>query len=281
MKKTIFAVMALIAIVLSAPLCVTAQEAVTYNVVSFNVRYSNGDDGRNGWKYRREATLNMLRTEKPDLVGMQEVLQNQREFINNAMREYEQIGVGRDDGYQAGECMAVYVLRKRFKILDSGTYWLSETPEKVSQGWDGACRRTLTWAKLRDRKTRKTVYFFNTHLDHVGRVARRESVLLICHFIKTMVPEGTPVILTGDFNSDTSDAIFRPLEKSGMVDARDAAPVTSHKNSFNNWGTGGSIIDHIFVRDATPLTFRTLDGDYGAPFISDHYPVALTFRIER
>lgn len=269
----------LILMAILLPFYAEAQGSATYNVISYNIRNSGADDGRNSWIYRREATLNMFRSEKPDLVGMQEVLLDQREFINNALRGYEQIGVGRDDGHLDGECMAIYVLRKRFKVLDSGTYWLSETPGKVSQGWDGACRRTLTWVKLRDRKTRQEIYFFNTHLDHVGRVARRESVLLICHYVKTMVPTGTPVIITGDFNSDLSDSIFRPLEDCGMVSARDTAPVTSHKDSYNGWGKDGSVIDHIFVRDATPLTFRTLDGDYGAPFISDHYPVSLTFRI--
>ena len=261
------------------PLAIAAQDAATYNVVSYNIRNSSGGDGSNDWEYRREATLNMLRAENPDLVGMQEVLLDQRKYINHKMRQYKQIGVGRDDGHLVGECMAIYVLKKRFKVLDSGTYWLSETPEKVSRGWDGACRRTLTWAKLRDKKTHQEMYFFNTHLDHVGRVARREAVLLICHFIKTMVPAGTPVILTGDLNSDISDAIFRPLEAAGMVAAREVAPVTSHQGSYNGWGTCVGVIDHIFVRDVTSQEFRTLDGDYGAPYISDHYPIALTFTI--
>lgn len=275
MKKSF----SVILMALLLPLTLTAQEAATYHVISYNIRNSSGGDGNNNWEYRRQATLNLFRTENPDIVGMQEVLLDQRKYINHKMRRYKQIGVGRDDGHLVGECMAIYVLRKRFKVLDSGTYWLSETPEKVSKGWDGACRRTLTWAKLRDKKTRQEMYVFNTHLDHVGRVARRESVLLICRYIETMVPAGTPVILTGDFNSDISDAIFRPLDANGMVAAREVAPVTSHANSYNGWGQGGGVIDHIFFRDVTPLTFRTLDGDYGAPYISDHYPVSLTFTI--
>lgn len=189
--------------------------------------------------------------------------------------------MGRDDGSEGGEIMAVYYLRDRFELVDSGTLWLSETPSEVSRGWDGACNRTMTWAELRDKASGKEFFYFNTHLDHRGKVAREESIKLIVNEIRRIAgPKGTAV-LGGDFNTPVDSPIFKPLTKY-MKSVRDKAPETDHKGTFNGFGSAPDtiVIDHLYYRGKLKcLTFSTLDGNYGAPFISDHYPIAMTFTL--
>ena len=264
----------------------TALQAKDFKVISYNIRNSGGAanaakaDGENCWMNRRQATINLLKREKPDMIGMQEVLPDQLAYINKKAKGYGHIGVGRDDGKNEGEYMVIYYNKRRFRLLDSTTRWLSETPEQVSLGWDGACRRTVTYVLLQEKKTGQKIAYLNTHLDHVGPVARRESVLLLCKFIDELVPAGVPVILGGDMNSTIEDVIFRPLEeKAHMKVARDIAPITDNEGTFNAWGRHADVIDHFFVRDVTPLEFHCLKGDYGAPFISDHYPISLIFSL--
>ena len=269
----------LLASLFAVPASLAAKD---FKVISYNIRNSSaaGEDGDNCWENRKPATLKLFRTEKPDMIGMQEVLPDQLAYMTRHMhsRGYRMIGVGRDDGAGKGENMCIYYNSRRFRLLDSNTHWLSSTPDEVSLGWDGACRRTVTYVLLQEKKTGKKIAYLNTHLDHVGPVARRESVVLLCKLINEMVPAGVPVLLGGDMNSSIEDDIFAPLStKCHMTTAREASSVTDNRGTYNGWGRASSVIDHIFFRDVTPIAFRCLDGDYGAPYISDHYPISFTF----
>ena len=188
--------------------------------------------------------------------------------------------VGREDGKAEGEMMAIYYRADRVELLDSGTFWLSETPDEVSKGWDGACKRTCTWALMRMKDSGREFAYFNTHLDHVGPTARAEALKLIVKRIAELVPAGMPLFLTADFNSTTDEPIFEPL-KAAMRDARAEAPQSDPRGTFNDWGRESDVvIDHIFFRDADARSFTVLcDKNYGAPYISDHYPVALVAEI--
>ena len=145
-------------------------------IISYNIRLGVADDGANSWEHRREATLRMLEREAPTVFGIQEGYLFQVKYIEENLPQYGRVGVGRDDGKEGGEIMAVFYLRDRYDLLDHGDLWLSETPDRVSRGWDGACNRTMTWVHLREKATGKEFYYFNTHLDHKGVVARREGV---------------------------------------------------------------------------------------------------------
>ncbi|MCD7970738.1 MAG: endonuclease/exonuclease/phosphatase family protein [Alistipes sp.] len=248
----------------------------TIKAISYNIRYDNPRDGENSWDNRREATLQMLATEDPDLVGMQEVLYSQFLFLEENAPQYGIVGVGRDDGYRGGEMMAVMYKKERFDKTDEGHFWLSETPDEVSLGWDGACNRMVTWLSLHDKATDRDLYFFNTHLDHIGPDARTQGSNLVAEKI-IAITGGAPFILTGDFNADPSDPVLDGLNGS-FPSARDNAPSTDRRATFNGFGKdGGTVIDHIYYRGFEPMVFRTLDGDYGAPYISDHYPVEAVF----
>ena len=273
--KRIFTVLLLALMVGS----VTAKSPIEIRMLSYNIR-TLADDGANSWKFRRHATQNMLNEHKPDFFGLQEAMGAHLEYLDQMFPQYKRVGVGRDDGKMKGEVMAIYYNAERLDLLDSGTFWLSETPEQVSKGWDAACVRTTTWVKLRDKDSSKEFYFFNTHLDHKGRVAQTESVKLIIEKIREISGEGATVILGGDFNVIPEDEVLAPLD-GFMQAARTTAETADDKGTFNGWGKRKvkSVIDHVFYRGGTAEchTYRILDGDYGAPYISDHYPVEVVF----
>ena len=257
----------------------TASEAAL-KVISYNVRYTGepATDGENHWSYRRHASINMVREERPAVIGTQEVLAEQLEFLRENLSEYEAVGVGRDDGASAGEHMAIFYRKEAVEMVDWGTFWLSETPDSPTMGWDAACYRTCTWARLRDRASGKEFALMNTHLDHVGQLARENSIRLLMQRMAELVGDDIPVVMTGDFNSTTDQPIYAPL-KAAMQDAREVATVSDPRPTFNGWGRGNSVIDHIFVRGVEVDRFEVLcDKNYGAPYISDHYPVAAEIR---
>ena len=261
---------------------VVAKSPIELKIISYNIR-TLARDGKNSWKYRRHATEKMLAEEAPDAFGLQEAMVAHLQYIDSVCPKYARVGVGRDDGKMGGEIMAIYYNTERFDLLDSGTFWLSETPLQVSRGWDAVCFRTTTWVKLRDRNSGRKFYYFNTHFDHKGRVAQTESVKLIVEKIKSIAGKKATVILTGDFNIEPGNDIFVPLNEF-MESARLTAPVTDSKGSFNQFGAmkRKCILDYIFYRGKKVecVKFRTLDGDYGAPFISDHYPIEAVFNVK-
>ena len=248
--------------------------------MSFNIRnsgpWATAEDGDNCWANRREAVVSMILAEQPDAIGMQETLPEQMDYLDSALSGlYNRIGVGRDDGDRDGECMCIYYRRERLQLLDQHSYWLSETPDSVSFGWDAACRRTVTVGQFRDLKTDSTFVYMNTHLDHMGQEARKNSILQLCSLSQSF---SCPVILGGDMNSTLEDSIFLPLAEAKLISARDIADTTDNATTYNAYGkTEGKQIDHFFVRGWSKVkAFHTLNGDYGVPYISDHYPVSAT-----
>ena len=246
----------------------------TLSVISFNIRMGEGKDGTNSWQFRCPATIYMLRDKQPDIFGLQEAYDYQVLFIRENMLDYKSVGVGREDGKHEGEHMSIFYNKKKISLLKWGTFWLSETPEKPSMGWDAACFRTATWALMKDKRSGHKFYYVNTHLDHVGKTAQREGLALIVERIRAINPDGYPMVLTGDFNVESSDPVLTDLNKM-MKDARVTAERTDSLNSFNGWGKSSSIIDYIYYSGFSSCPkFETVQKKYGDfPFISDHYPV--------
>ena len=260
-----------------------------YKIISYNVRFSSvpETDGANRWELRRDASIKMVAEQKPLAMGLQEACPDQIDFLDQNLTGYKHIGVGRDDGNRAGEMMAIYYDTTRLTLLNSGTFWLSDTPDKVSIGWDAACKRTCTWGHFKVNDTGFEFLYFNTHLDHVGSQARRNSIKLIVTKMAELNPNNVPVFLSGDFNSTTDDTIFEPL-KASLKDAREVSAISDKNITYNGFGTVTDspntrkewVIDHIFFSGVNPMAFRVLNGNYGVPFISDHYPIAFTFRAQ-
>jgi endonuclease/exonuclease/phosphatase family metal-dependent hydrolase len=253
----------------------------TLSVMSFNVRYGTAQDGDNEWPNRRDAACAMIRDQHPAVFGVQEALDFQLEYFKENCPGYEYVGVGREDGISEGEHMAVFYDTERIELLDWGTYWLSDTPDIPSMGWDAACRRTATWTLLKDKTAKRKFYFVNTHLDHVGKEARRRGLLLIVERIKAMNPEAYPMVLTGDMNVYPDDPCLKELREL-MEDARETAPVTDNDQTWHDWGkvSGNPPIDYVFYsgfRDCNK--FEVIRQSYeGVPYVSDHYPVKATLR---
>lgn len=251
-------------------------------VITFNVRnssaWSTQFDGIHCWENRKNAVAKMIEEEHPDAIGLQEALNDQVAFMDSLLTGYQKIGVGRDDGDTSGECMAVYFNKERFSLERSATYWLSETPQKVSKGWDGACRRTVTMALLEEKSSGMKWLYMNTHLDHVGPVARAESIKLLTRLAEDWAGKRIPVVIGGDMNSTLNDTIFRSFYAANLFSARNIVCPDDTLSTYNAYGKGSaSQIDHFFVRGIQPKRVVTMKKDYGVPYISDHYPVLLEF----
>ena len=263
------------------------KEYTDISVISFNIRVDNAADGTNVWRNRRDAVVTMIERERPMLLGLQEAQPHQITYLSEHCPDYAWYGLGRDtgkvppatDSYAAEETMAIFWRTAELELLDKGTFWLSETPDRVSKGWDASYRRTCTWAGFRHKKSGQTCYFFNTHLDNDGKVAREESIKLLVSRMKTINSKRRVSFLTADFNSNVTDACFAPLHVY-MRDARANAAVSDNYPSWNGYGASTGRLDHVFFSgdNCTAREFRTLRGDYGVPYISDHYPVAAWFR---
>ena len=245
-------------------------------VMSYNIRMGTAKDGTNSWEYRYPATALMLQDQKPDVFGVQEAFDFQIRFIEDNFTDYDCVGVGRDNGKSEGEHMSIFWNKKTVKMIKWGTFWLSETPEKPSKGWDAACKRTATWALMKDKKTGKHFYYVNTHLDHRGSEARRQGLNLIVSRIDEINPKGYPMVLTGDFNMNPDDAALTGLEQR-MQSARKIAPKTDNHATLNLWGKGKAdmVIDYIYVSGFSACPeYHTVNEKYGQwKYISDHYPI--------
>lgn len=249
-------------VLLGALLCMAfaafGQELV---LGSYNIRYRNDGDESKGhlWKKRCQVICDQIHYELPDAFGAQEVLKEQLDDLLRGLPEYDYVGVGRDDGREAGEFAPIFYQRERLVLLSDGYFWLSPNRTKPSLGWDAACIRICTWAKFKVRKTGKVFLFFNLHTDHVGVKARYESAKLVMRAIDELGGSDSPVVLTGDFNVDQTDETYAIFTADGRL--KDAYTVAKYRfaengtfNSFNPSLKTTSRIDHIFVSPSFTVT---------------------------
>jgi endonuclease/exonuclease/phosphatase family metal-dependent hydrolase len=249
------------------------------NVATYNLRLNLASDGPNAWPHRKEAVKALVRYHEFDLLGTQEGLPEQIQDLE-AMREFARAGVGRDDGKSAGEHAAIFYRRERFERLAGGDFWLSQTPEQPSIGWDGrCCKRIASWVKLLDRGSGKIFFVFNAHFDHEGLVARRESARLMLRKIAEIAGD-QPVICMGDFNSTPEmDAIT--IFGAALRDARAATetPPYGPVGSFNDFKLDAPMlerIDYVFVGPSwRVLKYGVLSDSIDRRYPSDHHPVAV------
>ena len=248
-------------------------------VMTMNMRYDNPEDGENNWRFRRERIAAMLREQAPDVFGTQELLANQYDDLGALLPDYRSVGVGREDGDRAGEFNAVFFRADAFELLDSGTFWLSEEPERPgSKGWDGACERLATWVVLRRGGDGREFLFINTHLDHVGEQARREGGALRLRRIEALRGD-RPVILTGDFNAEPDSPVIAHVVEGGLL--KHAGEVAAEKYgsswSFADFGQipeeERPLIDYIFIGgDLRADRYEVLPDRYEEGYLSDHAP---------
>ena len=264
-------------------------------VGTYNIRNRNDSDSLRGdvWTRRCRVMCDQLNWENPDVFGTQEVLHRQLLDMLQNLDGYDYIGVGRDDGKQDGEYAAIFYKKDRVRLLESGNFWLNETPDRPALGWDAACIRICTWGRFLDLRSGKEFLFLNLHMDHVGKVARREAAKLVSQRIQQMAEGKRLTILTGDFNVDQRNEIYSIFTQSGLLkDCYEATRLRFAENgTFNNFDAASHTIyriDHIFVTAAANVdayAVRTdsywtqnADGTTTRRTPSDHYPVFARIR---
>jgi endonuclease/exonuclease/phosphatase family metal-dependent hydrolase len=257
-------------------------------VMTFNLRYDNPADGANAWPNRKDWVASLIRFHGADVVGVQEALVRQLVDLDARLPGWARVGVGRRDGHEAGEFSAILYRADRLEVIESGTFWLSPTPEVPgSKGWDTAIERIATWARFRDRRTGCRLLHLNTHFDHLGEQARQESARLIRHRLASLAG-GLPVIVTGDLNALPSSAAYRIFTRDTIPDAigplADAITVTrtAHYGPTSSWNGFKAIdpdhrIDFVMVSPAVEvLAHGILPDSWDGRFPSDHLPVLAT-----
>ena len=254
-----------------------SKKETPFNIITYNIRYNNTGDGVNAWPLRKDKVAGLLAFHQADIFNVQEALIEQINDLKSSFPEFGCYGLGRDDGKEAGEHMSVFYRKSRFEKLAEGTFWLSETPEKPGMGWDAACNRTCTWLKLKDKITKKSLFIFDTHLDHRGVKAREEGVKLILTRIAEINKENLPLILTGDFNLVKESGPVQSVLKV-LYDARDKSVTPAYGPEGTSGGFSVSdksrIIDFIFINDKVKvLRHGILSDSFGLFYPSDHKPV--------
>lgn len=247
-------------------------------VMTYNIRLSLESDKENSWNNRKQETMALMSYYHPDYFGVQEAIPQQMIDIKTNLKDYDFVGVGRDDGKNQGEYSAIFYDKSKLDVLKSGTFWLSETPEKPSKGWDAAYNRVCTYAFFKIKKTGKQFLAMNLHFDHVGDVARVNSAKLILEKIKELNPKNLPLTLTGDFNLTDDSEPINIISKS-LTDSyyHSKKPHYGPKGTWQNFDINTPSterLDYVFVKGFDVLSNRTInDRRENLLYPSDHFPI--------
>ncbi|HEY4628881.1 MAG TPA: endonuclease/exonuclease/phosphatase family protein [Flavobacterium sp.] len=253
--------------------------AQTLKVMTYNIRLDVPSDGENDWNHRKDYFTSQIRFYEPDIFGVQEAKPNQVIDIATSLLQYDNVGIGRE-GIGKGESSNIFYKKERFRVKETNTFWLSETPNQISKGWDAAFNRVCTYALFKDLKTKQLFWIFNTHLDHIGEDARTKGIQLIISKIKELNTKKYPVIFMGDFNSEPSENRIITLKKV-MDDSREVSQEKPFgpSGTFNNFRHDEPItklIDYIFISKNSILKvkkYAILSDSKDLRYPSDHLPV--------
>lgn len=278
MKKLIFIVL----MIVSNPFF--GQDA---KVMTYNIRLDLASDGENSWPNRKEKVSDLIQFYEPDVFGIQEGLPHQVQFLDSVLLDYKVFGAGRDGG-QNGEHSSVFYKSSKVELIQSGTFWLSETPDQVSKGWDAALNRICTYGLFKNKKTKQLFWVFNTHFDHVGEIARNKSAQLIHQKVSQLNLKNYPVIIMGDFNlqPDSEPVLFLSNQYTHSKSAS--------KLIYNSGGTFNAFefhkpipnereIDHVFVsKNSFKIKkYAVLTDSYSCKYPSDHFPVLVELEFDK
>lgn len=279
----IITVICLVVGAFSGILAQTGPNKNAFRVMTFNIRYNEPRDGVNAWPNRKTKVSDVIRFHKADLIGVQEAQYNQLQDLEKLLPDFAWCGVGRD-GENNGEFSAILYRKSRFKLLETKTFWLSETPDKIgAKGWDANFPRIVTWAKFKDHQSKKTFYLFNTHFDHIGAKARTQSSKLMLVQIPK-IAQKSQFVVTGDFNATEDTNVYRILtgqEEAGVFKLLDARYISQngHFGGVSTWNAFKELepnrkIDYVFVRlGIRVLEHGVLSDRWEGLWASDHLPV--------
>jgi endonuclease/exonuclease/phosphatase family metal-dependent hydrolase len=272
-------------LILTFLLVSVVMESQNYKVMTYNIRLDVASDGENTWNLRKEHVGGLLQFYEPDLFGIQEGLPHQVDYLDSLLLNYKVIGQGRDGGNK-GEQSSIFYNENIFKVVESNTFWLSETPEKVSKGWDAQLNRICTHALFENKKTTEVFWVFNTHLDHMGENARINSVQLIHEMIAAKNKKNYPVIIMGDLNAEPESATVKFLNEKYLNSKKEATLVYNDTGTFNGFDFFKPVtaeIDYIFLskQNLKVEKYAVLTDSYLCKYPSDHFPVLVEFQITK
>lgn len=258
---------------------VVSAQGHTFRAMTWNIRYDNPADGQDAWPLRRERVVALIRFHMPDVLGIQEGLAHQVEYLKNELPEYAFAGAGRDDGKNGGEFSALFFRKARFHASETGVFWLSPSPDTPSKGWDAALNRVCTYAVLEDLSTGAELTVLNTHFDHRGDTARLRSAELLLQKLADWNQPGRAVLVMGDFNAEPDSAPIRALT-GALQDSKAACQTQPYgpEGTFNAFQPAATAeldkrIDYVFVRDLHVRRYGVLTDQHQGRYPSDHLPV--------
>ncbi len=250
----------------------------TLQIMTYNMRYDNLNDGVNKWDDRKESMVELIKNYRPEILGIQEGLHHQVEYLANNLLNYDYIGVGRDDGKQQGEYTAIFYDNTKYSVIKTATFWLSEKSDMISVGWDASMERICTYGLFKHNTTQKAIWVFNTHFDHIGVVAREKSAELIISKITGLNKENLPTILMGDLNALPESKPIEQLKtvlEDGMTISK--TPLYGPLGTFTGFDPEMKVdkrIDYIFTFKINVLSYGHIDDKRtDNNYISDHLPV--------
>lgn len=260
-----------------------AQQEV--KIMSYNIRLDVASDGENRWDARKDKLAGLMKYHEADFIGAQEVQYHQMKYILGVLTDYDHIGVGRDDGKEAGEYSCIFYKKDRFTVVKQSTFWLSPTPDSVSKGWDAAYNRVCTYGLFKNKKNKQQFWVFNTHFDHIGKTAMLESAKLIIKKIQEVNTKNYPIIFMGDLNSKPEDPPIQEMNNA-LQNARSVSnQVYGPLETFNEFKFNAKLnrcIDYIFISNDPKLSvkkFATITDSYDMKYPSDHLPVMATIEM--
>ena len=275
MKKTLILILSGLFFVFNS--CSNSPEKI--NIMTYNIRLDTEADGINIWENRKEGVLSLIKEESVDILGIQEGLPSQIEYLSKELDGYSMIGEGRD-GRNNGEYSAIYYRNKKMNLIETETFWLSETPEMPSIGWDAAINRIVTLGIFKIKKSKKELIVYNTHFDHIGKIAREKSVGVILKHIKENDFQNRPLIVMGDFNLSPEDLPIELLSKE-FNDSFKLFPVKNPVGTFNGFDLDSKLldrIDYIFTKNVKITNYKHLDKKLSSGlWPSDHLPILITY----
>lgn len=256
-----------------------SSETETFNIMTYNIRYDNPSDGENQWSNRKEYLCDQIKYNEVDIFGIQEGLHHQVQYLDENFADFSYVGIGRDDGKEKGEYSAIFYNSDKFKVIEDNTFWLSETPNKISVGWDASMERICTYALFEDLNSKQQFFVFNTHFDHIGNAARLESSKLIYSRIVEINSNDLPVFVMGDFNllpsSEPIQYLSEVLSDSKKISLTKPFGPTGTFNGFKFHEPIKDRIDYIFTNKEKVQVnkFAILSDSKDCKYPSDHLPV--------
>jgi endonuclease/exonuclease/phosphatase family metal-dependent hydrolase len=261
-------------------------ENVIHSIVTYNIKYDDRSGDQNSWIMRKEGMIKLINSISPDILGIQEGLLHQVDYLDTNLDNFRYVGVGRDDGNKKGEFCAIYYNKNKYRLIKNSTFWLSNSPSDVSIGWDAALERICTYAQLETLNGKNKIWIFNTHFDHFGKMAREKSAKLLIKKIRNINPDGEPTVIMGDFNAFANSKVIEILKR----EFKDSMEISEKGHNgpigtFNNFIPKQEItkrIDYIFTYGMEILLHEHVNKNLdNGNHISDHLPVVTKMKISK